>query len=222
MRLLSCWKDSMSFFERKNISTLSLVTLKTIQTTYVSMMKYIGIPLCLLAVIDVFLRPNGFHIVHIAFFGFMYLTLRPSVERKSWHYYTKYLAHWLCLLVWLTGVFFLLGKVGYWWWSLVAMLVTCAVFFFLDSKVSLSNFIHAHVRAATMVVYNAPVSIFLSMVLMLAWALYMAIINMLSHYIAVPIAVASMLYIPIEAAVLSNMYIKWFHEQFSLYYVQPK
>jgi hypothetical protein len=222
MLLFDSWKDSIAFFERKNMNMFCLVTLKTIQTTYVHIIRYLGIPLCLLLVLDICVPQKYFNMFHMFFFVFMYVTLRPSVEKKTWHYYKKYCVHGICLLAWLMGIFFVLSKIGYWWWSLITMAVTYAIFFFLDSQPSLKNFIYAHVRAIKMVVYNAPVSIAVGIILMLLWVLYMALIKILSYYIAIPLADASMFFMPIEAAVLSNLYIKWFHEQFDLYYVQPK
>jgi len=222
MMLLDSWKDSIAFFEKKNVSMFFLVTLKTIQTMYAQIIKYLGIPLCLLIAFDIYVPQKSFNIFHMLFFVFMYLTLRSSVEKKTWHYYKKYCVHGICLLAWLTVIFFVLSKIGYWWWSLITMVVTFAIFFFLDSKLSLKNFIYAHARAIKMVIYNAPVSLLVGALLMVLWSLYMALIKILSSYIVIPIADASMLFMPIEAAVLSNLYIKWFHEQFDLYYVQPK
>ncbi|HML19301.1 MAG TPA: hypothetical protein PKD74_01865 [Candidatus Dependentiae bacterium] len=222
MMLLDSWKDSIAFFEKKNVSMFFLVTLKAIQTTYAQIIKYLGIPLCLLIALDICVPQKSFNIFHMLFFVFMYLTLRSSVEKKTWHYYKKYCVHGICLLAWLMVIFFVLSKIGYWWWSLITMIVTFAIFFFLDSKPSLKNFIYAHTRAIKMVIYNAPVSLLVGVLLMVLWVLYMALVKILSYYIVIPIADASMLFMPIEAAVLSNLYIKWFHEQFDLYYVQPK
>jgi len=222
MMLLDSWKDSITFFERKNLSMFCLVTLKAIQATYTQIIKYLGIPLCILLILDILVPQKHFNIFHVLFFVFMYLTLRSSVEKKTWHYYQKYSAHGISLLAWLMGIFFMLSKIGYWWWSLITMVVSFAIFFFLDSKPSLKSFIYAHMRALKMIIYNAPVSLLVSIFLAGLWIIYMAFIKILSYYIVIPIADASMLFMPIEAAVLSNLYIKWFHEQFDLYYVQPK
>ena len=77
-------------------------------------------------------------------------------------------------------------------------------------------------RAVKMILYNAPVCLIVSVVLMIAWWLYMLCVHVLAHYIPVPIADATLLFIPAEACLLANLYIKWYHEQFDLYYKQPK
>ena len=73
-----------------------------------------------------------------------------------------------------------------------------------------------------MILYNAPICLIVSVLLMIVWWLYMLLVQAVAYYMSVPIADASFLFIPAEACLLANLYIKWYHEQFDLYFNQPK
>lgn len=230
MHLLDSWKRSLEFFERKNFSMFGLVTLKAIKTTYGQIFRYLMVPiLCVL-----FVEMTGFiplkdfvwqvfiWALRIVFLFLVYLSVRSSVARKDWHYYRSYGRHALYILPLLGIIFLVLSCIGYWWWSVLTCFITFTILFFLDSRPGINNFIASYVRAVKMILYNAPSMLIVSVVLMVSWLLYMLFVQALSGVMVVPIADASFLFIPIEACVLANLYIKFLHEQFDIYFDQPK
>ena len=52
MQLLDSWKRSVEFFERKNLSVFGLVTLKSIQTTYSQIFRYLLVPIIFVLGVD--------------------------------------------------------------------------------------------------------------------------------------------------------------------------
>lgn len=234
MQLLDSWKRSLEFFERKNLSMFGLVTLKAIQTTYVQIFRYLLVPIVFVLGLDLlvsyfsipFMQSQAvqliFWVLRIAFLVFVYLSVRSSVLRKDWHYYKSYLRHSIYVIILLSLLFLALSWIGYWWWAMFTCFITFTILFFLDSRPGLESFIESHARAAKMILINAPICVIVSILLVLAWWLYMLLVQAVAHYIPISIADASCLFIPAEAAVLANLYIKWYHEQFDLYFNQPK
>ena len=234
MQLLDTWKRSLDFLERKNLTLFGLVTLKAIQTTYSQIFRYLLVPIFFVLALDVMALHYNILFMHsqlwqlliwtlrIFFLIFVYLSVRSSTLLKNWDYYRSYWKHGIYLLPFLSLVFLLLSWIGYWWWILLTPYVTFKILFFLDSLPEFKNYYDAGLRALKMIFYNLPIYLIISVLLMIIWWLYMVIVQAVAHYIPVPIADVSLLLIPAEASLLSNLYIKWFHDQFDLYFVQPK
>ena len=234
MRLYDSWKRSFEFLERKNISLFVLVTLKAIKTTYSQIFNYLLVPILFVLGLDMMVLYGTFsfmqsHVWQLAiwalrifFLMYVYLSVRSSVLRKDWHYYKSYVKHSLYLLPVLSLVFVVLSVIGYWWWAFLTSFITFTALFFLDSCANFKNFLESHVRAAKMIIYNLPIYLIVSAMLVGTWWLYMFVVQAICHFVPIPIADASFLFIPVEACVLANLYIKWYHEQFDLYFNQPK
>lgn len=227
MQLLDSWKNSLKFFERKNLSMMSLVTLKAIKYTYQHIIKYLGVPLVLMAFISMVIVPRMsgqvFYvwqliswIAKIFFLVFVYLTVRSSVMKKDWLYYRTFLVPGIVVAFELAVILALLHWFGYYWWLIINIPVTFFILFSLDSEL----FDVGHKRSDKMIFYNLPVCIVVALALAVMWYVCMLIIHLFSTVVPISVENALLLFIPVEACVLSNLYIKWLHEQFDLYYTQ--
>jgi hypothetical protein len=230
MQLLDSWKRTLDFFERKNLALFGLVTLKAIRTVYGQIFKYLLLPIMCLACGELsgLIPCNAgwwqliLWVLRVIFLFLVYLSVRPSVEPKNWQYYRSYSKHALYILPWLGLIFLGLSYVGYWWWMLFASFIAFTVLFFVNSRPGCVSFIMAHIRALKMVLYNLPSVVVVSIILMILWSLYMVCIQLLRYIVKIPIADASFLFMPFEACVMANLYIMWLHEQFDIYFIQPK
>lgn len=226
MRLLDSWKQSFGLFERKNLAVFVLVWLKTVATTYRQFIEYLIAPFFAVQLLCLCIPFNTMHVMsnitYLVFFIFLFLTVRSSVLRKTWFYYSHYFTHGLFLLPWLMLIFFVLSKIGYWWWAIVTMFIAFTAFFFLDSRPSLKNFMESHLRAAKMIMYNLPIYLIIMVVLFGVWWLYMFLVHAINIVIPVPIIMATAVLMPLETCLMANLYIKWYHEQFTIYFDQSK
>ena len=140
MQLLDSWKESLKFFEHKNLSLMALVTLKAIKYTYQHILKYIGILIVLVLAISMFIGPRmpgqwaeAWMVVawaaRILFLVFVYLTVRSSVMKKNWAYYRTFLMPGIVIGLQLAFLFGILHWIGYSWWLLVNIPVTFYILF---------------------------------------------------------------------------------------------
>lgn len=230
MQLLDAWQESLKFFERKNVTFVGLVTLKAIKYTYEHIVKYLGIFIIFVVAMTMFVEPRLpaqwamlWHAfawtARIIFLVFMYLTVRSSVMKKDWSYYRFFLAQGAMVAMRLGVLFSVFGFIGYQWWNALSLFITFEVLFYLDAgKKNMLKFYGK--QALTMIIYNLPICIVIGIALSALWYIYMTLIQLIRIVIPVPIGDASFLFMPIEACLLVNLYIKWLHEQFSLYYKQ--
>lgn len=106
MYLIQSWKDSLSLFKSKNFNLFALVTLKTIVEAYGLLLKYFWwLPVLVVAVMFVPIQQGigveegtglFYWLVGLFFFAWEIITclvVRPSVAKKDYAYFTKYLLH---------------------------------------------------------------------------------------------------------------------------------
>jgi hypothetical protein len=228
MQLLDSWKESLKFFDSKNLVLISLVTLKAIKYTYYHIIKYCGIFIAALAAVTIFVEPQFsptlstiWHAIvwmaRIAFLVFVYLTVRSSVMKKDLLYYRAFFVQGIILSLHLALVFYFLSIFGYQWWMLISLFVTFEALFFLDA--GKKNILKVcALPSLKMILYNMPICIAVAVVLALVWYVYMVLIQLIRFVVPVSIADSAFLFMPVEACLLANLYIKWLHEQFDVYY----
>lgn len=228
MQLLDAWKESLKFFNRKNLTLMGLITLKTIKYVYAHIFKYMGIFILIIIAMNMFVEPRMighwlkiWHIIvwlaRMIFLVFMYLTVRPSIMRKDLLYYKTFLVPGLLVGLNLVLIFILLSFIGYQWWLALNIFVTFAALFYLDSGTQpVCTFYTGY--ALKMILYNLPVCLAIGCTLAGIWYGYMIFIQLLAKVVPISIGDASFLFMPVEACLLANLYIKWLHEQFDLYY----
>ncbi len=122
--LFQSWKESLSVFAPKNAKLFFLVTIKRILESYKFILLHVG--WLILLTIAAELWYNRYSMVHghsyfllipllgwFFVFFLMYLIIRPSIKRKSFHYYKDYKKHFLSFIV-LSLLFFIFAVIfGY-------------------------------------------------------------------------------------------------------------
>lgn len=200
MHILDSWGKTKEFFERKNFSMFTLVTLKAIKTTYGQIIKYLTLPALIMFCIEIMHQKRSMSICHtLAIYIFIvtsailvHLALRPSLLRKDRHYYLSYWKHYIFLLfspiwIFLGLLFFYFGALIGWEsgslrWHLIVPVFVLIVFliayisfttlFFLDSRATFRAFVKAHILAAKMLVYNLPICAIATSTVAIVWLLW--------------------------------------------------
>jgi hypothetical protein len=199
MHILDSWGKTKEFFERKNFSMFTLVTLKAFKTTYKQIIKYMAMPFLLMLCTAIMHKKMLAICEMLAMYIFIvtcvilfHLALRPSTSCKDWHYYLFYWKHYIFLIlapVWIfLGflAFYFGALIGLEWgfhrWYLIVLVfvlmtlliayVSFMIFFFLDSKATFKAFIKAHILAAKMFVYNIPVCAIVINIVVIIWFLW--------------------------------------------------
>jgi 5-bromo-4-chloroindolyl phosphate hydrolysis protein len=200
MYILDSWGKTKEFFERKNFSMFTLVTLKAIKTTYGQIIKYFTLPVLIMICIEIMHQKRAMSICHtLAMYLFIvtnailvHLALRPSLLRKNWRYYVSYWKHNIFLLlspIWIFFgilIFYFGALIGWEWgshrWHLIVLVfvliavliayISFTIFFFLDSRATCKAFVKAHTLAAKMLVYNLPVCVIATSIAAIVWLLW--------------------------------------------------
>jgi hypothetical protein len=222
MTVLQSWGDSLSLFTYQNFKLFTLVTLKSIIDVYKKLLQYwwwLVIPALL-----IYSEIGSAPVLLMLFVGFFFTNLfifavicstRPSIEQKNSDYFKQQLCYFPLTLAFLLPGYFLPKIIS------VAP-IAFFILFYLDS-VDQSLFKKAGVfkawkRTILMGVYNMPLLIIINFILRIFY------IIILSCVAVSPLAVViiSFLLLPISGCVYTNIYIKRLHEQFELYFPQPK
>lgn len=236
VNLIQSWKESLRLFEFQNLQPFFLVTVKTcvdlyktinrpltawgtwvalgvvallvIATNMVNMMPLFGLDALIL---------NGMR--HVFFFLFL-LAMRPSTGIKDMMYYRSYVEQFWLLLV----MAILLGISHLYVIPLTFIWYLFSLLFVFDGAGTLRDLGRSFQNGFVMVVYNLPVCAALWAVLALIGIILYRFVGFVLGYFG-GLTMAALLYIffvPMEVALITNLYIKFIHEQSSLYFPQPK
>ena len=239
MNLIQSWKESLRLFERQNLKSFLMVTVKAFVDVYGVINRpltswgnwaALGVIICLVLLTNFIkmLHLVGFAgivlnvIFHFLFFIFC-LAMRPSTDIKDLNYFRSYLKRYWIFLAGMIVLGFV--RVHFVSVPLIFIWYVFSVLFAFDSRSAAGDSLRALQNGFRMVIYNLPICAVL-------WLIF-KIINdfILSYCIAFTLeyfgglTMAAILYIffvPIEVALITNLYIKFVHSQSSLYFPQPK
>lgn len=244
MYLLESWKDSLSLFKPKNFKLFALVTLKTIGQTYWLLLKYFW--WVQLGVIGLYfwfpqsnLRELIQYLVYCIWLAIVALCVRPSVAKKNYAYFSKYLLYLPVIIVGFVAIHDLLelhiqGRYLIMFACFVAQLLF--IFFMFDMSFGVKNALKSLVFAIKMFWYNAP-GLFLIIganfvlvilqIRILQGVIQSAIWESLhghhiQYFFKCMYFFNYFIVIPIIVSIIGNFYIKRLHEQPQLYFKQPK
>lgn len=187
MHILQVWKDSLSLFLPQNLKLFSLVTLKSIISTYKIWLTYFGWALILFLGTDfyfpalhvpgfIFVSPFGLAISASALlrlFGWfflvftLYLSVRPSLKPKNFTYFTAYAKHFIyfllvaLLITWINLLIVFLiysGSPTHAYGIGISSLLVFFSMFLLDTDGRFVSAEYSVFRGFKMFVYNYPFS----------------------------------------------------------------
>jgi len=174
--ILTRWKESLDFFSRSSLSMFGLLTLNTVRRAALLILSLygwlyaaaIGIAAVLFFGDQNWLTTIGaptwtdkafmatFFIIRIPLLYLLILSLRPSLERKDYNYYTQYLnGFWFVALV---SCFMTPGS-----WVLLFTILLC----FFDGPCNVKSLPTALRRAGNFFIYFFPISLVLTAVALL-------------------------------------------------------
>lgn len=229
MTLVQAWVDSVSLLKPKNLKLFVLVTLKSILDAYKVLAKYwwwlfaiiIG---CFVAPyvwadsIDVYLQAERISqwAYQLLLFAAIVAT-RPSLFPKDCAYFRSNMIYFL-------GVAGLLFILPYGFWpTAFAPFYFLVVLFFLDSEKKLrmgtfNDIFLSIFNAIKMLVYNYPLLVVIGLIL------FAPVLCVYNYVLFAPLLhnVLGALLLPITVCTYTNIYIKKLHDQFDLYFKQPK
>lgn len=230
MTLVQAWVDSVSLLKPKNLKLFLLVTLKSIIEAYKLVFVYWS---WLIALIGAYIFIAPYFVGYGAIAGYLglnylyqmllfgiCLSTRPSIMQKDCAYFRSYAKYFIYTAIFL--IFFLipflftdpLMGLGF---SLSGGYVF-SLLFFLDSKKQPKDFVFSLWYAFKMVIFNFP------LVTVFQVSLYIAAYSF-CYYTSFSFAtyfLISALLMPIPVCTYTNIYIKKLHDQFDLYFTQPK
>lgn len=235
MTLVQAWVDSVSLLKLKHLKLFVLVTLKSIIDAYKVLAKYwwwlfatiIGcfvVPYVLTDNVIVYSYAEIISqwLYQILLFAVLVAT-RPSLFPKNCEYFRSNMLYFLVQAVFL--VFFSYS----FWPSAVAPAYFFGVLFFLDSDKNIlfydnkrymtnNDLLMSWWRAFLMVVYNYPLLVIVGL------AFYFPVYVVLSYVSFAPLLhnIIGAFLLPITVCTYTNIYVKKLHDQFDLYFKQPK
>lgn len=235
MTLVQAWVDSISLLKPKHLKLFVLVTLKSIIDAYTVLAKYwwwlfaiiiacFVVPYVWADSINVFLQAE--RISHWAYQILLFAALvatRPSLFPKDCAYFRSNMIYFLVQAVFLVFLSYSF------WPSAVTPAYFFGVLFFLDSgknilfydnKMYMTNndLLMSWWRAFLMVVYNYPLLVTVGLVF------YLPVYVVYSYVLFAPLLhnIIGAFLLPITVCTYTNIYIKKLHDQFDLYFKQPK
>lgn len=235
MTLVQAWVDSVSLLKPKHLKLFTLVTLKSILDAYKVLAKYwwwlfaiiIGcfvVPYVWTDSIYVYVQAERISqwAYQILLFAALVAT-RPSLFPKDCAYFRSNMPYFL-----IQAVFIVFASYIY-WPTAVAPAYFFGVLFFLDSgkniffydnKVYMTNndLLMSWWRAFLMVIYNYPLLVVINLFF------YAPVYGVYSYVFFAPLLhnVIGAFLLPITVCTYTNIYIKKLHDQFDLYFKQPK
>lgn len=170
---------------------------------------------------------HGLYIVPLLLFAQFLMVFMPSslIFVGTVHYYAMRAAS---LIIFMVSII------------LIVFIVFTALFF-LDSRVSFNSFLWSYLRSARMILHNFSVCFIVASFLSIIWVglaqlgikLYGG--NSIVHhmdflgtgamdlqFMIIWLVATCLLFAPVFMTTFANLYIKWLHEQFDLYFDQPK
>jgi hypothetical protein len=223
MTLLQAWADSLSLLKPKHLYLFTLVTLKSLLQTYKLLLiywswLYIFIVGCYcLPFIYPAATIYALHASQWMFQVFLFaviLTTRPSLEQKKCAYFRQYILYFLPMVPFLFLVPFAF------WPAALSPFYFLYTLFYLDSPKYLraDDILESIGATFKMIIYNYPLFFIFGLVLYIP-------VYVISSYIFLPVLlhnVMSASIVPFSVCLYTNVYIKKLHDQFDLYYKQPK
>jgi len=248
MQLIQSWKSSLKFFAPTNIKLFGLLALNTTVKT-VSVWFRLFWPLFIVSIVaDLLPIPLIGLFAKFLLFMTLFLSVRPSVRKKNYFYFSRY--KWHALII---GVLFMLKTLGFQWmsglnsqvadllvlsWifptSLVSIFVTPFMLFYLDSHGSFADFFWSAWRSIKMVFFGLP--FFLIIVGAFSAVFYVLLLVAFRGFLPFSLFVRSLpagllglfglslvkhllFILSVPAvAVYANFYTKRLHDQFNLYF----
>lgn len=251
MTLLQSWKDSILFFQPKYFKLFALVTVKSLIEAYKLLFKYWWWLFVLVAATayatvyasyyaeQYYFYAQWAHIIlrYLLFFAVCLVT-RPSMEKKTCAYFRTYFPYFgyvvASLLILIRTQYSIMPYAG-------PLYIFCLLFF-LDSDKKLKQLLFALFRGFKMFIYNYPLYFILFFgfvlfryVVMLAVAYFFilfagqlftffngraALVIQITQATSEIIDVSFLM--PLMICMFANIYIKKLHEQFDIYFKQPK
>jgi hypothetical protein len=240
MTLLQAWKDSLSLLKPKHLHLFALVTLKSIVSVYKVLLKYWWWLYAIIIVHSVLLwdKPsivmdiislcypseidsNSAHDLWVSIVSYLdksysfflsllpaaiILSTRSSLQQKNCAYFRRYFIYCLPMIVVINLLPFKTTFLPY--------LMT--LFFFFDSDKQLKQWPISLFRGIKMMVYNWPLFVMIELLSFAVFKLHVYFQWGMWSFIGGAIL------LPIFICIYMNIYIKKLHDQFDLYFSQPK
>ena len=226
MTLFQAWRDSVSLLKPKNLKLFVLVTLKSIIDTYKVLFFYWW--WLLVIIIGCFIEPYIWamnsvtyaYLEIISFFAYQMLLFacllatRPSLMPKDCAYFRSHTVYFAPIALILAFFPMLV------WPNSLSLLYLLMVLFFLDSdkKILSKDWLLALWNSFIMFIYNYPLFFIVGI-------FFYAPVYCFYSYVYLTLLMANIigaLLIPIAVCAYTNIYIKKLHDQFDLYFKQPK
>jgi len=227
MQLFQLWQDSLKIFIPRNFKLFGLVSLNTALQTYKVWLGRFWALFVAFFFIDFFLsRSKGLALPNVPFalltqfllLVTLYLSVRPSVARKTYTYFIGYGSRFLLYTLILLPFFSLFLAIDL-FLPMKAVPLTFFMLFFLDSRGSLNDFFGSFIRAVKMIVYGLP---FFLILFLASFALYSIVsialafglppqFRFLTKHFLLLLSV-----VPVSFA--ANFYTKKVHENYTLYF----
>ena len=229
MTLVQAWVDSVSLLKPKHLKLFVLVTLKSIIDVYKIVAKYwwwlfaiiIGcyvVPYVLTDSIAMYVHAERISqwSYQILLFATIVAT-RPSLFPKDCAYFRSNMIYFL-------GVALPLVFFPYSFWPVaISPFYFFTLLFFLDSEKKLyrgmfNDLLVSVFNAIKMTIYNYPLLVIIGL------GLYMPIFCVYNYVLFAPLLhnVIGAFLLPITVCTYANIYVKKLHDQFDLYFKQPK
>ena len=235
MTLVQAWVDSVSLLKPKHLKLFALVTLKSIIDAYKVLANYwwwlfaiiigcFAVPYVLTDGVDVYVQAERVSqwAYQVLLFAALVAT-RPSLFPKDCAYFRSNMPYFFIQAVFLVFVSYSF------WPSAITPAYFFGVLFFLDSgkniffydnKIRITNndILMSWWRAFLMAVYNYPLLVIVGV------AFYLPVYVVYSYISFAPLLhnVIGAFLLPITVCTYTNIYIKKLHDQFDLYFKQPK
>ena len=178
------------------------------------------------------------------------LSTRPSVAKKDFSYFNQYLGHFLYIAILLFALIVLRhwdvfpsGPILFEPINLVNIIIetftsfnlftfpllVLSLLFFLDSDKRIIQIVFSFYRSIKMIVFNLPVFMVICLLMWVVFYFNSRIIDVLMDnrtmfwvYISSWYLIKVLFLTPVFACTFANIYIKKVHEQFNVYFKQPK
>jgi hypothetical protein len=224
MTLVQAWIDSVSLLKPKNLKLFGLVTIKSIIEAYKVVAVYWSWLIGLLAVcwcVDFFAVGGPFvglyaevasrWLFQLLLFG-VCLSTRPSMMQKKCDYFRSHMGYVCYMALFLFVIPMLMWPNGLAPWYIFFLL------FFIDSVQNVQNFLWSAWRALKMVVYNYPLLLVIGLFFYTPLFIFYSYVELAST----AQNVLGAFLMPISVCTYTNVYIKKLHDQFDLYFRQPR
>jgi hypothetical protein len=238
MQVIQAWKESLTILKLKNFKLFFLVTIKTfIETlkTWGSHFWWLVVLYSALAGIGNGLPQSINYIIKYAIVMPMvwtlFLTIRPSIRKKTYAYYISYNWHavWFIIATTLLSILFqprsdfvrvvlALGEIPRYIFY---------IFSLLDTHASLADIWNAEVRSLKLTVYLYPLVLLIcSFYWLMATALDTCLLGFFNENLSpIALVIFNVAYLLVQGLLfcfllccMSNLYIKQAHEHFARYF----